>query len=144
MTCTRDIRNSKNVVPPSSEAWEAYSYSSSFIFLAKHPIKANRVAGKTFYIYNPERVILNMTKAQFLADPGTAIKNAISLPATYPPNPRARFLFNMSQLLAEPVDVQRSTINNLKSSILNRFLCSTDSVGAPYCHVNNLAYTYYP
>lgn len=137
MMCTKDFKNSMTVVPTSPEKWEAYSYSSAFIMLAKHPITANVVAGKTFYVYNPERIILNMTKTQFLADPATAIKNAIPLPVGYTRTPRSRLLFNMSQLLAEPVATQRTTITNLKSTIYSRYLCETDTVGAPRCHFND-------
>ncbi len=80
MVCTQDISNARTVIPPVSEEWEAYSYSSNFIFLARHPIVPHAIAGKKFYIYNPEKIILNMTKAQFLADPAAAIKNALPLP----------------------------------------------------------------
>ena len=149
MVCTKDVKNATTVVPPVAEQWEAYSYSSAYIFLAKHPIKTNVVAGKTFYVYNPERMILNMTKAQFLADPATAIKNALPLPVGYGRSPRSRLLFNMSQLLSEPVAAQRETITNLKSYIYSRYLCDIDTVGAPRCHVNNLggyipAFSYTP
>ncbi len=136
--CTKDFKNSMTVVPTSPEKWEAYSYSSAFIMLAKHPITANVVAGKTFYVYNPERIILNMTKAQFLADPATAIKNAIPLPVGYTRTPRSRLLFNMSQLLSESVTTQRTTIASLKTSIPSKFLCETDVINAPRCHTNNL------
>lgn len=149
MVCTKDLKNATTVVPPVAEQWEAYSYSSAYIFLAKHPIQTNVVAGKTFYVYNPERIILNMTKAQFLADPATAIKNALPLPVGYGRTPRSRLLFNMSQLLAEPTATQRTAITNFKSAVPSRYLCDTDTVGATRCHVNNLggyvpAFSYTP
>ena len=66
--------------PPVIETWEAYSYNSSLIMLAKNPVNPTTIAGKTFYIYNPERIIFNMTKEAFLANPQKAIQNAIILP----------------------------------------------------------------
>ena len=66
--------------PPTVEKWEAYSYNSSFIMLAKNPVDPTTVAGNTFYVYNPERIIFNMTKEAFLANPQKAIQNSIVLP----------------------------------------------------------------
>jgi hypothetical protein len=43
-----------------SEQWIAYTYpgaASTYIYLTKLPVPANTVAGKTFYVYNPERII---------------------------------------------------------------------------------------
>ena len=108
-----------------TDKWEAYSYSSAYIFLAKHPITKNTVAGKDFYIYNPERVIYNMTKQQFLANPTAAINNARVIPIGNTRTPASRLQFNMPQLLSETTAVQNTTITNLKSSIPNRFLCKT-------------------
>lgn len=137
------------IPPPPKEKWEAYSYSSAFIMLSKHPIAPSTANGQTFYVYNPERMIVNMTKAQFLADPVTAINNAAVLPIGYTRTPKTRLQFNMAQLLSETPAVQTTTVNNLKSSILSRFLCSTDEVGAKKCHANNLgvyipAFSYEP
>lgn len=84
-----------------TDKWEAYSYASNYIFLAKHPIVKNTVAGKDFYIYNPERVIYNMTKQQFLANPTAAINNARVIPIGNTRTPASRLQFNMTQLLAE-------------------------------------------
>lgn len=110
------------------DKWEAYSYSSSYIFLAKHPIVKNTVAGKDFYIYNPERIIYNMTKQQFLANPTAAINNARVIPIGNTRTPASRLQFNMPQLSQEAITNPTqaiATINNLKSSIPNRFLCKT-------------------
>ena len=82
------------------DKWEAYSYSP-YIFLAKHPIVKNTVAGKDFYIYNPERVIYNMTKQQFLANPTAAINNARVIPIGNTRTPASRLQFNMLQLQNE-------------------------------------------
>ncbi len=137
MVCTKDIKNTTTGGTASTEKWEAYSYSSAYIFLAKQPVVANTVAGKTFYVYNPERIILNMTKAQFLANPATAIKNALPLPLGTTRTPRSRLQFNMAQLMSETPAVQATTIDNLDASVANRFLCKTIAVGATDCHVNN-------
>jgi len=79
-----------------------------------------------------------MTKAAFLADPITAIKNALPLPVGNTRTPRSRLQFNIDQLLSETPAVQATTIDNLDTSILNRFLCKTNGVDSPDCHVNNL------
>lgn len=108
------------------DKWEARSFSSAYILLSKHPITPNVVAGQTFYIYNPERMIRNMTKEQFMANPAAAINNAIVLPIGRAIPPMSRLQFNMQQLInAETPAVQATTITNLKSSILSRFLCKT-------------------
>lgn len=107
-----------------NEKWEAYSYSSSYIFLAKHPISSYITPG-TFQVYNPERIISNMTKEQFLANPTAAINNARVVPIGNTRTPISRLQFNIPQLLSETQGVQTTTINNLKSSIANRFLCKT-------------------
>ncbi len=112
--------------------------------LSKHPIPTHTVAGQTFYIYNPERLIRNMTKAQFVADPTTAIRNATVLPIGRAIAPMSRVQFNMPQLLSETLTVQATTVTNLKSSVLSRFLCATLMAGANDCHYNNLGGTQYP
>lgn len=66
-----------------------------------------------------------MTKAQFLADPTTAIRNATVLPIGRAIAPMSRVQFNMPQLLSETSTVQATTVTNLKSSVLSRFLCAT-------------------
>lgn len=151
MVCTKDIETSNTTAPDvlPKEKWEAYSYSAAFIMLSKHPIVPNTVNGQTFYVYNPERMIVNMSKAQFLADPATAINNAAVLPIGNTRTPKSRLQFNMPQLLSETPAVQTTTINNLDTSILSRFICKTLGVGSRDCHSNNLgayipAFSYTP
>jgi hypothetical protein len=43
----------------------------------------------------------------------------------------------MTQLLSETPTVQTTTVTNLKSSILSRFLCTTQEIAAKKCHFNN-------
>ncbi len=125
-----------------ADKWQAYSYSSHFIFLAKYPIPKNTVQGKDFYIYNPERIIFNMTKEQFMANPTAAINNARVIPVGRTRVPTSRLQFNMPQLLSETSTpaggVQATTVTNLKSGVLSRFFCKTPVVSSTDCHVNNL------
>ena len=155
MTCTKDVivpaTTTAATTAPSSAAdrWEAYSYSPAYIFLAKHPITSNTVAGQTFQVYNPERIIFNMTKEQFLANPTAAINNARVIPIGRTRVPTSRLQFNLPQLLSETLAVQTTTVTNLKSSILSRFLCKTPGIASTDCHTNNLgafipAFSYTP
>ena len=124
--------------PPTIEKWEAYMYSSAFIMLTKHPVDPNTVAGQTFYIYNPDRIIYNMTKEAFLADPEKAIQNAMVLPIGNVRYPHARLQFNMPQLLSETATMQTTVITNFYAYVYSRFPCKTLAVGAKDCHSNNL------
>lgn len=112
----------------SSEQWIAYT-TPYYIYLAKLPIVANTVAGRTFYIYNPEKVIARsvMSKATFLADPITAIKNAPIMPvgSTYL---ASRHIFNLAQLQSENTTLQNTTIDNLDTVIENRYICTQNQV----------------
>ncbi len=60
-----------------------------------------------------------------MANPTAAINNARVIPVGRTRVPTSRLQFNMPQLLSETVGVQNTTITNLKSSILSRFLCKT-------------------
>jgi hypothetical protein len=94
-----------------------------------------------------------MTKEQFLANPSAAINNARVIPIGRTRVPTSRLQFNMPQLLSETSTpnggVQATTIANLKSSVLSRFLCKTPGIASTDCHVNNLgafipAFSYTP
>jgi len=142
--CTKDVLATPSTpsgtpVPagPPADKWEAYSVSSLYIFLAKHPITSYTSPG-AFQVYNPERIIYNMTKEQFMANPSAAINNARVIPIGRTRVPASRLQFNMPRLLSETVGVQTTTINNLKSSVASRFLCKTLGATSTDCHVNNL------
>jgi len=131
-------------VPPAptpstnDEQWLAYTYpgyASSYIILSKLPIVPTTVAGKTFYIYNPERIITGMSEATFLANPVTAIKNATVLPIG---NTRdvTRLIFNMAQLQSESAATQSATIDSITSFVPHRYMCTEDKVGATNCSNN--------
>lgn len=64
-----------------------------------------------------------------MANPSAAINNARVIPVGRTRVPASRLQFNMLQLLSETTSpnggVQATTMNNLKSSILSRFLCKT-------------------
>ncbi len=70
-----------NTPVTTGEQWIAYA-TPYYIYMSKLPITPNTVAGKTFYIYNPEKVIAvaTLSKTAFLANPTTAIKNAPTIP----------------------------------------------------------------
>lgn len=117
--------------------------------LAKHPIPPISINGQTFYIYNPERIIFNMTKEAFLVNPEKAIQNALVLPIGNTRIPKSRLQFNLPQLLSETTTVQATTIDNLKTTILSRFLCKTPGIESKDCYSNNLgayipAFSYTP
>lgn len=126
--------------PPATtnEQWIAYT-TPYYIYLSKLPITANTVAGKTFYIYNPEKVITraSMTKATFLADPITAIKNAPNITVGSTGVMTSRDIFNLAQLQSEDAAIQTSTINNLTTSIAYRYLCAENQVNSTQCSYNN-------
>lgn len=132
------------VTAPPADKWLAYTYpgyASSYIYLTKLPVTANTVAGKTFYVYNPERIITGMTEAAFRADPSTAIKNATVLPIG---NTRdiTRLLFNMAQLQSEPVATQTAMIDSITSFIPHRYLCTENTINATNCSNNsNMGWT---
>lgn len=67
----------KGTTQQQSEQWIAYA-TPYYIYLTKTPVAPTTIGGKTFYIYNPEKVIAiaSMSKATFLANPENAIKNA--------------------------------------------------------------------
>lgn len=116
-------------------------YASSYIILSKLPIVPTTVAGKTFYIYNPERIITGMSEATFLANPVTAIKNATVLPIG---NTRdvTRLIFNMAQLQSEPAATQAATIDSITSFVPHRYMCTENAVGATNCSNNgNMGWT---
>lgn len=84
-----------------------------------------------------------------MANPTAAINNARIIPVGRTRVPTSRLQFNMPQLLSETANVQATTITNLKSSVLSRFLCKTPGVASTDCHVNNLgafipAFSYTP
>lgn len=110
-------------------------YASYYILLSKLPITANVVAGKTFYVYNPERIITGVSEANFLADPATAIKIATALPIG---NTRdvTRLIFNMAQLQSESTAIQSATIDSITSFVPHRYMCTEDKVGATNCSNN--------
>lgn len=120
-----------------TEQWIAYM-TPYYIYLAKLPIPSYTVANRTFYIYNPEKVIptATLSKTAFLADPTTAIKNASLIPVgnTYL---ASRRIFNIAQLESENTTLKNTTIDNLDVVIDNRYLCTQSQVGATSCHTNN-------
>lgn len=120
------------------EQWIAYT-TPYYIYLSKLPITANTVAGKTFYIYNPEKVITraSMTKETFLANPTTAIKNAPTIAVGSTGMFTSRNLFNLAQLESENGTIQTTTTNNLTTAIAYRYLCTQNQVGATNCGYNN-------
>lgn len=124
--------------PAVSEQWIAYT-TPYYIYLAKLPITPNTVAGKTFYIYNPEKVIARatMTKAAFLADPITAIKNAPTKIIGNTGMYTSRNLFNLAQLESESDTVKNATVDSITTSIAYRYLCTQNQSGSTSCGYNN-------
>lgn len=124
--------------PVANEQWIAYT-TPYFIYLAKLPIAANTVAGKTFYIYNPEKVIAraSMTKETFLANPAQAIQNAPTIPVGSTGVFTSRNLFNLAQLQSESDIIKNATIDSITASIAYRYLCTQNLAGATNCGFNN-------
>lgn len=123
--------------PVVGEQWIAY-LGAYYIYLARTPVETNTVGGQTFYVYNPEKVIplSTMSKAVFLADPVTAIKNAPLLPVGTAPL-ASRNIFNLAQLQSEPVVTQNSTLQYLTQFIAYRYLCRESKAGSTNCSYNN-------
>lgn len=92
--------------------------------------------GKTFIVYDPVRIIKGMSKATFLADPATAIKNAPVIPLGAARDKRVTF--NLAQLQAETPTVQSTVIDGLSSSVNRlKYLCTQSMVNAPECDSNS-------
>lgn len=139
LTCTKDTEIISLETETTEGQWLAYTYpgyASSYIYLTKLPVPANTVAGKTFYVYNPERIIQGMSEATFLADPSTAIKNATVVPVGNISSPPKRLLFNMAQLQSESTTTQATTIDGITTAIPHRYLCTENMVGATDCSNN--------
>lgn len=77
-----------------------------------------------------------MSKAQFLANPTTAIKNAPLLPVGTAPL-ASRNIFNLAQLQSESATTQNSTLQNITNFITYRYLCRESKVGSTNCSYNN-------
>lgn len=126
--CVSPSEQTNTPATTSGEQWIAYT-TPYYIYLAKLPITANTVAGKTFYIYNPEKVIAraSMTKEAFLANPTQAIQNAPNIPVGNT-SLTSRRIFNLAQLQSENNTLQNTTIDNLDTVIENRYLCTQNQV----------------
>ncbi len=77
-----------------------------------------------------------MSKATFLANPTTAIKNAPLLPVGTAPL-ASRNIFNLAQLQSEPSAIQNTTLQYLTQFIPYRYLCRESKVGSTNCSYNN-------
>lgn len=144
MLCTKDVKNATTSLTPTTQKWVAYTYpgyASSYIYISKLPTETHTVAGQTFYVYNPERVIRGMSEATFMANPEEAIKNAPVVPVG---NTRwtERLIFNLAQLESEAATTQTATLNALTSSVAHRYMCTENVVGATNCSNNsNMGWT---
>lgn len=146
MVCTKDVKNTTTSTSPvpTTEKWVAYTYpgyASSYIYLSKLPTESHTIAGQTFYVYNPERIITGMTETAFLANPSEAIKNAKVLPIG---NTRdiERLIFNTKQLESEAPATQTATLNTITSFVAHRYMCTEDKIGATNCSNNgNMGWT---
>lgn len=78
---TRNASGQCVATTTNGEQWIAYA-TPYYIYMSKLPITPNTVAGRTFYIYNPEKVIAiaTLSKTAFLANPTQAIQNAPTMP----------------------------------------------------------------
>lgn len=77
-----------------------------------------------------------MSKAAFLANPVTAIKNAPLLPVGTAPL-ASRNIFNLAQLQSEVVATQNSTLQYITQFIAYRYLCRESKAGSTNCSYNN-------
>lgn len=125
MVCTKDVKNTTTSTSPlpTTEKWVAYT-GPYHIYIAKIPADAHTLSGKTFYIYNPEKIIplASMSKTAFLANPTEAIKNAPTIPIGTTAL-ASRNIFNLAQLQSESQTIQDTTIQNITNIIYYRYLC---------------------
>ncbi len=77
-----------------------------------------------------------MSKAAFLANPITAIKNAPTLPIGTAPL-ASRNIFNLAQLQSESTTIQNSTLQYITQFIAYRYLCRENKAGSTKCSYNN-------
>lgn len=139
MACTKDVKNTTTTITPKTEKWIAYSYpgyAGLYIYLSRVPT-VTTVGTKNFIVYPNERMIHAMPKATFLVDPVKAIQNAEVIQIANTRTPHSRLQFNFAQLFSEPFTTQATTIDNLDSVVVNKYLCTQNMVSATSCHVNN-------
>lgn len=139
MVCTKDVKNTTTTPNSTTEKWVAYTYpgyASSYIYISKLPTETHTIAGQTFYVYNPERVIRGMSETTFMANPEDAIKNAPVIPVG---NTRwtERLIFNKAQLESETAPTQTTVINSLTSFVAHKYMCTQNAVGATNCSNNS-------
>ncbi len=124
--------------------WKAHTavgYASSYIYLSTLPPQQYTVAGQAFSVYDPIKSYRN-GGATAITNLNANYQTIIpSLPETLIKNQSgSRIIFNYAQLASESLATQQEFINNLKTGshvIANRYLCTTNTVDAPDCHVNN-------
>ncbi len=131
------------------ENWIAYThpgYDATYIYLAKLPPLSYTLAGRSFSVYDPIKVIRDggaNAKSNLINNPSATI---LAAPFIEIAQQRwFRLIFNYAKFLSEPSATQQSVINGFcpagncsGGAISGSYFCTSNTVGATACHYNNL------